>query len=288
MQKLIDEYLDLVKKRSRSSKTHTTYEQRLKKFIDTVGDDAELTEETYVKFLKQSGDMNPSSQALCRSVIKSLYSFHRINTSFFQEVNKEFAVEYPDEEVNFNRDGVAKIIEYVNTIRNSLEDYRDRAFVLFLADTGLRVGEACSLLIGSIDWNEGKASFIGKGGKKATAHVSNRAMDALRDYLRERGSSAKSLPLFIRHDKKVGDAIKRVEPGGMWHAIKRRAIQAGVDPSTIRVHDFRHHFVTTAYLASKDIRLAQKLARHKKLETTGRYTHLIEDSGKEYNEIFNK
>lgn len=288
MQKLIDEYLDFVKSRSHSSKTHSTYNDALKVFRDAVGDDAELTEETYRTFLKARSGMNPSSQAVCRSTIKSLYSFHRRDVSFFQQVNKELAIKNPDGELTFNKAGIDKIIQYMNTIRNDITDFRDRAFVLFLADTGLRNGEACSLRIGNIDWNEGKVSFTGKGRRKAKAHVSNRAMDALRDYLRERGNSSKALPLFLQHGKKRDDKIRQATPGVMWYAIKQRAMEAGVDPDTIRVHDFRHYFVTVAYMESKDIRLVQQWARHKKIETTTRYTHLVDDSGEEYDKIFNK
>jgi site-specific recombinase XerD len=287
MQKLIDEYLDFTKKRSHSSKTHITYKDALRVFVDNVGDDAELTEETYRTFLKATSTMNPASQALCRSVVKSLYSYARVPTSFFQQVNKELAVKNPDGELTFNKAGIDKIIQHVDTMRNDLTDLRDRAFVLFLVDTGLRNGEACSLRIGNIDWNEGKVSFTGKGNRKATAHISNRAMDALRDYLRERGNSSKALPLFLQHSRK-DDEIRQVTPGVMWYAIKQRAKEAGVDADSIRVHDFRHYFVTVAYAASKDIRLVQQWARHKKIETTTRYTHLVDDSGEEYDKIFNK
>jgi integrase len=156
-----------------------------------------------------------------------------------------------------------------------------------LADTGLRVSEACGLQIGSIDWNEQRAVVIGKGNKQAVINLSNRVIAALRDYLALRGNSSASSPLFIRHDKRVGNLIKPVDAGGMWYAIKRRAVEAGVDPKTIRVHDFRHYFVTIVYHA-KGIKLAQKLARHESVETTSRYTHLIEDEGEAYDEIFNK
>lgn len=291
MENLISTFLEFVYQ-SRSLKTHSTYKQALQVFFETVGD-VPLTKDTYIKFLETTSDMNPATQALYRSVVKSFYQFSAdhdpsIQTSFFQEINKRYALKVPDDELTFNKDGIDKIIQYCNTIRNNIQDYRDRAFIFVLADTGLRISEACSLRIGSIDWNEAKAHFIGKGGKKASVHVSNRAVDALREYLKERDNSSKSLPLFMRHDKKVGDEIKPVEPGGMWKVIKQRAIEAGVDPFTVRPHDFRHYFVTTVYTASRDIKLAKDLARHKRIETTARYTHFVDDSGEAYNEIFNR
>jgi site-specific recombinase XerD len=53
---------------------------------------------------------------------------------------------------------------------------RDRAFLITLADTGLRVHEACGLRRGDIDWNEGKALVIGKGNRQAVVRFSNRSM----------------------------------------------------------------------------------------------------------------
>ena len=55
---------------------------------------------------------------------------------------------------------------------------RDRAFLLTLADTGLRVHEACNMRRGDIDWNEGRAVIIGKGDKQAVVRFSTRKYKA--------------------------------------------------------------------------------------------------------------
>lgn len=286
MQNSINAYLDFVYKRL-SPKTHTTYKTALQTYCDVVGDGAELSKSTYIKFLRSSSDMNPSTQAICRSAIKGLYVFSEVDASFFQQTDKTYALKTSKRLPIFNREGIEKIIQYANTMRSKPEDLRDRTFVFLLADSGLRISEACGLRIGDIDWSEQKVSFVGKGDKPALLHLSNRTIQAMRDYLDLRKDASKAAPVFIRHDKRVSELIKPVKPDGMWHAIKRRAIEAGVDPKTVRVHDFRHYFVTIVYHA-KGIRLAQKLARHERIETTSRYTHLVEDEGEAYNEIFNK
>lgn len=291
MKKAIDAYLYFVDKKHRP-KTYRTYQGALQTFIDIVGNDAPLTKDAYIKFLKTSSDMNPSTQAICRSAIKGLYFFAAdvdpsIDTAFFRQTDKRYALKPSKRLILFNKDGIEQIIKHMNTMRTEKpEDYRDKAFILLLADSGLRISEACHLQIGDVDFLEHKAVIIGKGNKEAVIHTSNRTAEAIGDYLQFRNYSAKSSPLFIRHDKRVSDLIKPVKPDGMWHAIKRRAIEAGVDPATVRPHDFRHYFVTVVYHA-KGIRLAQKLARHERIETTSRYTHLIEDEGEAYDEIFN-
>lgn len=285
MKKAIDAYLDFVDKRL-SPKTYITYKTALQTFVDVVGDGVQLTKETYINFLRKTSDMNPSTQAICRSAIKGLYIFSDVDASFFQQADKTYALKPASRVIMFNKDGIEKIIKHADTMRNKPEDLRDRAFIFLLADSGLRISEACNILIGHVNFLEQKAVITGKGNKEAVIHISNRTAEAIKDYLKVHKYSAMSSPLFIRYDKRSGDMPKKVKPDGMWHAIKRRAVEAGVDPKTVRPHDFRHYFVTVVYHA-KGIRLAQKLARHERIETTSRYTHLVEDEGEAYNEIFN-
>jgi integrase/recombinase XerC len=290
METLINAYLDWLND-ARNSKTVKAYKSALQTFVEIVGKDEPLTQKTYAKFLKASAYMNPSTQALHRSAIRGLYYFAAnddpaIPISFFPHTDKQLALKPGKRLPIFNLQGIEQIIEYCSAIRTGISDLRDRAFVLLLADTGLRVFEACAIRVGDIDWLERRIPVIGKGNKQAIIRFSERVEHALRDYLRERGNPAKSQPLFIRHDKRASNNILPVTTGGMWHTIKHLAVLAGVDPKTIRVHDFRHYFVTIVYHA-KGIKAAQKYARHERIETTGRYAHLIEDDGEVYDEIFN-
>lgn len=293
MQKTLYEFLGFVEDRL-SKKTHNMYALALRDFFQIVGGtDTPLTKEAYVKFLRKTTTMNPATQALYRSAIKGLYLFAadtdpNIETAFFEQTNKRLALKPGKSLILFNREGIEKILTHCNTIRNNITDLRDRAFILLLADSGLRVSEACNLRIGYVDLLEQQAVIIGKGNKQAIVKFSNRVAEALRDYLKDRENISKAAPLFIRHSKKAGDKIQQVKAGDMWHAIKQRATEAGVDPATIRVHDFRHYFVTVVLVSSGNLKLAQTLARHEKIETTGRYAHLVDNADKAYGEIFNK
>ncbi len=60
--------------------------------------------------------------------------------------------------------------------RNKLRALRDRAFLITLGDTGLRVHEACALRRGDIDWFAGKAMVIGKGNRQAVVRFSSRSI----------------------------------------------------------------------------------------------------------------
>ena len=179
-----------------------------------------------------------------------------------------------------------------------LREIRDRAFLLTLADTGLRVHEACALRRGDIDWNEGRAVIIGKGDKQAVVRFSTRAMQALKDYLALRssldGGSGRplgSLPLFARHDKGAGKKVKPITTTTGRNIVTERVEQIlGKEAvGKITPHSFRHYFVTTVLRGSGNLKLAQELARHSNIQVTQRYAHLSDDElDKGYYEIFEK
>ena len=179
-----------------------------------------------------------------------------------------------------------------------LREMRDRAFMLTLADTGLRVHEACALRRGDIDWNEGRAVIIGKGDKQAVVRFSTRSMNALKDYLSLRssldggsGRPLASLPLFARHDKGAGVKIKPVTTTTGRNIVTDRVREILGEDSVGKItpHSFRHYFVTTILRGSGNLKLAQELARHSNIQVTQRYAHLSDDElDKGYYEIFEK
>jgi site-specific recombinase XerD len=170
---------------------------------------------------------------------------------------------------------------------------------LTLADTGLRVHEACGLRRrGDINWNEGYAIIIGKGDKQALVRFTSRALQAIRAYLAERaaldGSSGRqltSLPLFARHDKGSGKKVKPMTPTTGRNIVKERVSQLLGPEMAGRItpHSFRHYFVTSVLRGTGNLRVAQELARHSNIQVTQRYTHLSnEELDKAYYEVFEK
>ncbi len=74
----------------------------------------------------------------------------------------------------------SKVIGPNEDNNEQLREMRDKAFLITLGDTGLRVHEACNLKRGDIDWNEGKALIIGKGNRQAVVRFSRRSQKALK------------------------------------------------------------------------------------------------------------
>jgi integrase/recombinase XerC len=298
MNETITQYLQVIQG-SKMPKTHVTYTQVMRAFVNCVGDDAPLTVETYIKFLRAIKDMNPSTKALYSSAVIGLYTFYgsfhpEINITALRQANKQYLQRPGIRLPNFDNNAIEIIIGYCELHKEDIIAMRDRAFILTLADTGLRISEACGLRRGDINWEEARTIVIGKGNKQAVVRFSDRSLESIREYLAVRaeldgalGKPLASLPLFARHDKGSGKKIKPVQSHGMWAAVKEVAKSAGVDPSAIRVHDFRHFFVTKVYKNTRDIKATKDLARHADISTTSRYTHLDGELDGIYAKVFN-
>jgi site-specific recombinase XerD len=312
----MSDFVDMVK-RSRSPNTALSYAKGLLFFAHILEEHElpvektpidQLTEDSIPWLLDALKDFAPATEQLYTVAVKRFINF--ISARKLSDINlprlHEFILQQsrrPGQRLpQFPRDDIEKVLEFIEKIPASpseverLRDLRDRAFLITLADTGLRVHEACNLRRGDIDWNEGRAVIIGKGDKQAVVRFSSRAMRASKDYLAARaaldGASGRplpSLPLFARHDKGAGRKIKLMTTTTGRNIVSRRVSQALGEQAKghITPHSFRHYFVTTVLRASGNLKLAQELARHASIQVTQRYAHLSDDElDKGYYEIF--
>lgn len=295
---VIPQYLDSVKL-SRAGNTYRTYKHALRAFTRIVGPEAELSEENYKKFLQVTAEENERAQITYRVPVTKLYKrfapgvpVDLLNEDYGQQNKKRF--------IQYNEDGIDKLISYAETLRGDLQALRDRAFILALSETGLRISEACNLTRGDIDFDRGRALIIGKGDKPGVIRFGPRSLEAIRDYLSARaeldGKSGKlltTLPLFARHDRGAGKKVKRVRPRGMQEAFDGRKREAGIseedelEKGVITPHKLRHRFVTLILRETANPAIAQALARHEDINTTMRYGHLAESElDRVFTEIF--
>ena len=192
------------------------------------------------------------------------------------------------DEIRFDAKKIDRILTHIQSAlsmtKHSLIDLRDRAFILTLAETGLRVQEACNLRRGDIDWKAGTAIIVGKGQKQEHIRFGKRSLRAVKAYLQARSEqdgrtgNLAALPIFSRHDKKA--ALKSVPIGiskaeQIIHSAAAAALGYDYDPS-ITCHTLRHYFVTRIWSQTGDLKLAQEMARHSSVATTTKYTHITD------------
>jgi site-specific recombinase XerD len=287
-----------------SKNTIDAYRYGLQRYTSIVGEDAPLTIESFESFLAAIKDYSTSTKQIWRSAVLGFYTFYKSDDlAEIHGIIRHYTRKQGKRVINFDRDAIEKVIDYCSRLSGDLPALRDRAFILTLADTGLRISEACTLKRGDINWLEARAIIIGKRDKQDVIRFSERSMQALREYHTACASiepntrlPLKSQPVFARHDIRASKKIKPISASGMWSAIKGdpkqgikgRIEEAGVDRSLVRIHDFRHYFVTMTYLARGDLKMSQILARHESIDTTNRYTHFSGEADIAYDEIFNK
>lgn len=288
---MIDQAEKFLSTLDRLPRTIDTYRWGLSYYFNIAGED--LNDEAYETFLITIRDLSPSSKRVLRSAVMGLYEFCEIGDLAKREkLNHHYMRKIKVKPVNFDREAVEKIIAHCETLRGDLISLRDRAFVLTLADTGFRISELRGLLRGEIDWLERRVLILGKGDKLAVVRLSDRAINALQDYLAARaqldGESGKplgSLPLFAQHGNI--NKIKPMTDDGMRKSIKQRMKEVG---ARCRIHDFRHYFVTVVMIASGgNLKMAQEMARHESTQMTQRYAHFTTtELDSNYDQIFNR
>lgn len=304
----IDQYLSSVKL-ARSVHTAATYKNAIRSFVSTLNDHGIISEQNPLGILTEdaiawfASDLKgyaPTTERLYLTAVSGFFNYisaenlcqvnlPRVHLLIQQRARRP-GVRLPQ----FPADSIDRVLEYASNLAEKpcqdkaehLINLRDEAFLLTLADTGLRVHEACNLRRGDLDWNEGKAVIIGKGNRQDIVRFSTRATRALQDYLHERaqtdGSSGKpltSLPLFARHDKGAGKKVKQITTTTGRNIVTARVSEAlgGESAGTITPHSFRHYFVTRVLRSSGNLKLAQELARHRNITVTQRYAHLSND-----------
>lgn len=312
-------YLDSVAL-SRSANTARTYGNGIAAFLNALvysGLDPEntpvkeLDEDAIIEFAAYLKDLSPTTERLYLTAASGFYEFlaaenlNHLNLPRLRLLIKQRARRPGQRLPQFPRKDIEKVLEKAKSIVSQpvedeferLRNLRDRAFVVTLADTGLRVHEACNLRRGDINWQEQRAVIIGKGDKQSVVRFSSRAFDWLREYLSARqvldghsGKSLTALPLFARHDRGAGRKIQPIST-----ATGRNIVSKWVETTlgaeavgSITPHSFRHYFVTTVLRGSGgNLKLAQKLARHENIAVTQRYAHLSDDElDRGYSDIF--
>lgn len=125
---------------NRSPKTILAYQNALLQFTRSVGDDAELNTETYIKFLTSLKTKSPSTQRVYRTAVLKFYAFCKAgNWAELKEATEHYTRKPGKRIVNFNREALEQVIAHCDSLRGDLFALRDRAFVLTLVDTGLRI-----------------------------------------------------------------------------------------------------------------------------------------------------
>ena len=149
---------------------------------------------------------------------------------------------------------------------------RNRAMILLLWESGLRVSELAGLQQADLDLAERQARVIGKGSKEGYIFWGPRTGAALRRYLLVRPGPTAG-PVFRGcSSRNNGQALT---PDAIRHCLRRLAALAGVElPQGASVHGFRHGCARELRRRGASKEEVRDILRHEDLATTQRYLGL--------------
>ena len=156
-----------------------------------------------------------------------------------------------------------------------IENPRDRAMILILLRTGLRIRELLRLKVNDLNL-EAQMIFISEGAKNGidrVVHISDDARDALVMWLEERDSSKEAL--FYAASR------EGFTYGGVRAMFRKYLDKADLSHKEYSLHSLRHTCASDLLNAGMEPESLQLLLGHKCIESTYRYARLTDKTREE-------
>lgn len=260
--------------------------QKLEKFLTKEKKQLQSgSEKDITNFLREESRKKLSSRTRAR-VVASLRQFYGyLENRKLIEVNPMQAIEAPKIEKALpdflTQDEIRKLFSVFR--EESLLELRDKTMFEFLYSSGLRISEACSLLMADVDRDNQILTIKGKGGRERLVPYGEVAAKLLVQYLdRARAEILNQYESDFVFVSKKGGALSRKSA---WRLLKRYMKRAGIGRN-ITPHTLRHSFATHLLQNKADLRAVQELLGHMDIATTQIYTHMASGELKKTHEEF--
>lgn len=143
---------------------------------------------------------------------------------------------------------------------------RDRAMMLLMVDSGLRLSEVLGLEIRRVHWQEKLVTVLGKGRKERTVPLGHNSASALDAYLQARGAGG----VFAF----PGRTGKPLDTRVVQLAMKRYGKSAAIDGVRVSPHTLRHTFAIQYVRNGGDPFSLQAILGHSTLDMVRNYVNL--------------
>jgi site-specific recombinase XerD len=158
----------------------------------------------------------------------------------------------------------------VKKLLSVIDDIRDRALILLLLRTGMRIGEALGLRLNDLDMRDRKVHLF-QGEKNSMGRVvylSDDVLLALKLWLRRRDQN-KEFVFYGQGNKPVCYSTGRSR-------FVKYIQKAGLEQKGYTVHCLRHTFASELLNAGMRLECLQQLLGHQDIEVTRRYARLTD------------
>jgi integrase/recombinase XerC len=262
-----------------SPKTVEAYKIDLKYFLQFLAEhfNQEITEDLLLKITiqdirawlssRKSDSLQSSSISRNISSIRSyfnyLYQYENIENLIIYNIRTPKKNKLLPKALN-KEDALITIDEIAMLSKDSWVGQRDKALLMLIYGTGLRISEALSIKKKEV----GRDSIIilGKGAKERVVPILPIVTEYLNKYLLSCPIGFKANDLIF-----VGKQGKPLNAAVFQRQLKNIRRELNL-PDSATPHAFRHSFATHLMAGGVDLRTIQELLGHKSLSTTQRYT----------------
>ena len=274
MSKSIQAFLDmLAAERGAAINTLAAYRRDLEGAEELIGDLAFATKDAVAKLAGAWSGLAPSTVARKSSALRQFFGF-AVDEGWRSD-DPSTALPKPR-----SRRPLPKILSHEDVDklfdRAELEaasgkstSIRQLALLELLYGSGLRASELVSLPLSAVPRDAPLLTVMGKGGQARMVPVSERARDAIGEWVAVRAVSAGSASRYLFPSR--SKHLSRVR---LYQMLKELAVRAEIDPSAVSPHVLRHAFATHLLEGGADLRVLQTLLGHADISTTQIYTHV--------------
>lgn len=257
-----------------SSSSISKYKDSANKFFKIIGDKNfdELSIEDFENFIIKMKDNEASNSRIANviSAVKWIIGWLQKNGLLAKTLDLEM-VRKPKierkEPIFLTENEIEMFIGAINVDiqRNGeiIRNVRFMALIKLLLQTGCRIGEALSIKIEKIDWQNKDIPIIGKGGKPRTLALRDDTMAWLKKYLALRKSSHEVL--FVTLDGK--SCWRQTDIG---RSFRRYRDLSGIKKK-FTLHSLRRTLATQLFQRGVVPNKVQLVLGHSRLETTIKY-----------------
>jgi integrase/recombinase XerD len=163
----------------------------------------------------------------------------------------------------------------VRKLLSVIDDTRDRALILLLLRTGIRIGEALGLRLNDLDIRDRKVHLF-EGEKNSMGRVvylSDDALFAIKLWLRRRDKNKE----FVFYGQGNRGLCYSAGRSRFVNYLKK----AGLEQKGYTVHCLRHTFASELLNAGMRLECLQQLLGHQDIEVTRRYARLTDRTREE-------
>lgn len=154
---------------------------------------------------------------------------------------------------------------------------RDRAIMLTLINTGLRVSELCGINLSDINFNDSSISVVGKGEKDAKVYFNVQTSEIIKDYIdheRPRYNKPENDALFLSIQS------KRISKNTVELIVKKYMkilASMGYNTADFSAHKMRSTTATMLLRETENLALVQDYLRHSDPRTTRQYAKILDE-----------